>query len=49
MTVKVSNLIKYIVFADDTGENLQRLPEVINTEMTKLQHWFKIITKFTQN
>uniref|UniRef100_A0A3B5QAJ9 Reverse transcriptase domain-containing protein n=1 Tax=Xiphophorus maculatus TaxID=8083 RepID=A0A3B5QAJ9_XIPMA len=44
--VKISNLIKYIIFADDTsifctGENIQQLSKVINTEIEKLQHWLK--------
>lgn len=42
---KVSSILKFIIFADDTnifcsGENLQRLMEVVSTELEKLKLWF---------
>lgn len=44
---KVSSLIKVILFADDTnlymsGHNLQHLVEVFNSELCKLESWFKV-------
>ncbi len=43
---KVSKVLKLLLFADDTnifcsGDNLNRLLEVINKELRKLQNWFK--------
>ena len=42
---RVSNILKFILFADDTnifcsGDNLKELMEVITAEMIKVKHWF---------
>lgn len=42
---KVSNILKFVLFADDTnifcsGDNLQLLLEEITSEMNKLKRWF---------
>ena len=42
---KVSSLLKFVVFADDTnitcsGEDLQQLLEVVSLELGKLKQWF---------
>ena len=42
---KVSNILKFVIFADDTnifcsGENLQKLLEVVSNELEKLKLWF---------
>ena len=42
---KVSNILKFIIFADDTnifcsGENLQQLLRVVSDELGKLKLWF---------
>ncbi|XDV44073.1 hypothetical protein PO909_012422 [Leuciscus waleckii] len=42
---KVSNVLKFTVFADDTnvfccGDNLQRMMEMVTIEMNKLKLWF---------
>ncbi len=44
---KVSNVFKFVVFADDTnifchGENLQQLSEVVSKEISKLKDCFDI-------
>lgn len=43
----VSNILKFVLFADDTnvfcsGENLQQLLEVTTTEISKLKLWFDV-------
>ena len=44
---KVSNILNFVVFADDTnifcaGENLQQLLEVVSVELGKLKLWFDL-------
>ena len=44
---KVSKLLHFIIFADDTNifyldKDPNRLVKVINAELVKLTHWFKL-------
>ena len=45
-----SNLLKFILFADDTtvftaGKNLETLSETINTEIDQVSNWLKCINR----
>ena len=38
----VSILMKSIVFADDTGDNLSQVCETVSSELGKLHSWFQV-------